>query len=203
MFHPGIDLKDVLAFAALIIWPVIPLFWIPVHCFPKAFRKLGFATYIIPFVLWLPLASLTYGNRAFLLEYKTELPAALHIAGWILLIAGTILQLWTGKLLSLRGLAGVPEISEKSEGRIVTGGVFSVVRHPTYLSHTLMFAGIFLISEVIAAGCVALLDFALINGVIIPLEERELLDRFGPAYEEYRKKVPKFFPRPLSRKNQK
>jgi protein-S-isoprenylcysteine O-methyltransferase Ste14 len=31
--------------------------------------------------------------------------------------------------------------------------------------------------------------------VLIPMEERELAERFGPAYEEYRRRVPAIFPR--------
>lgn len=38
------------------------------------------------------------------------------------------------------------------------------------------------------------LDHVLINVVIIPLEERELLSRFGDDYKSYRKKVSGFFP---------
>lgn len=202
MFHPGIDLTDILALATIIVWPVIPLFWIPVHGFPKIFRKIGIATYIMPLVLWLPLAYFLFMNRFFLLTFRVTLPGLVTIVGLILMVSGTALQIWTGKLLRLRGLMGLPEITRRVDGTLVTEGAFSVVRHPTYLSHTLMFAGVFLISGVTAAGVVTLLDFLIVNLAIIPLEERELSRRFGPAYEEYRKKVPKFFPRHLPRKNQ-
>ena len=32
------SLTDVLALAALLLWPAIPLFWVPVHCVPRFFR---------------------------------------------------------------------------------------------------------------------------------------------------------------------
>ncbi len=200
MFSHGIDFNGVLALATVIVWPVIPLFWIPVHCRPEVFRRLGFATYLLPFGFWLPLAYVLFVNRTFLLGSRVHIPLILSIAGWILLISGTMIQIWTGKLLSLAGLAGVPEISGRAQGRLVTGGAFAFVRHPTYLSHTLMFSGVFLVTGVTVAGVVALIDFVLINAVIIPLEERELAVRFGNDFLEYKKKVPCFFPWPLSRK---
>lgn len=195
MFHPGIDLTDILAIATIIVWPVIPLFWIPVHGFPKIFRKIGIATYIMPLVLWLPLAYFLFINRFFLLTSRITLPGLVTIVGLILLASGTALQIWTGKLLRLMGLMGLPEITRRVDGTLVTEGAFSVVRHPTYLAHTLMLTGIFLITGVGAVGIVALLDFIVINMAVIPLEEKELSGRFGLAYEEYKKKIPKFFPR--------
>ena len=115
--------------------------------------------------------------------------------------AGAALQIWTARLLSLKGITGMPEIIENMKGRLVTEGAFSVVRHPTYLSHTLLFSGVFLATGVSAVGAMTLLDFTLVNAVIIPLEERELADRFGEAYIEYKREVPSFFPRYLSRRD--
>jgi protein-S-isoprenylcysteine O-methyltransferase Ste14 len=97
-------------------------------------------------------------------------------------------------LLGLWGLMGLPEVSSKFKGRLITGGPFSVVRHPTYLAHTLMFLGIFLASGVIAVAVITLFDLVLINIVIIPLEDRELLSRFGDEYKHYMQRVAGFFP---------
>jgi protein-S-isoprenylcysteine O-methyltransferase Ste14 len=183
-----------LALAVIIIWPVIPLFWIPVHGFPKVFRKLGLLTYIVPAVTWTPLAVFLLSQREFILRHKTGLPPLIVFFGVVLLLLGAALQVWTARLLSLKGLMGMPEVSASVEGRFVTAGPYQVVRHPTYLSHTLMFSGLFLMSGVMAMGLVTLLDLLLITLVVIPLEDRELSVRFGPAYDEYRRKVPGFFP---------
>jgi len=177
------------------VWPVIPLFWIPVHGFPRLFRRLGKLTYIMPAVFWPPLAYVIFIERDLLLHYRFDLFLSVRIAGAFLLAAGIALQIRTGVLLSLRGLMGIPEISPGTSDRLVREGVFSVVRHPTYLSHTMMLAGMFLLTSVAGVGIVALLDFAVINALVIPLEERELFARFGADYVEYRKKVPRYFPR--------
>ena len=176
------------------VWPVVPLFWIPVHGFSRFFKNLGRMTYLMPVITWIPLAYVIYLQREFLLHFKITFPAPVLISGGLLLLAGTILHIWTGMLLGLWGLIGLPEVSSKFMGRLITGGPFSVVRHPTYLAHTLMFLGVFLSSGVIAVAVITLFDLVLINIVIIPLEDRELLSRFGDEYKHYMQRVAGFFP---------
>jgi protein-S-isoprenylcysteine O-methyltransferase Ste14 len=176
---------------------VIPLFWIPVHGLSKIFKKLGLFTYIMPLATWLPFVYIIYQNRIFLLQFKIDLLVTLNIIGILLFVIGTLLHIWTGLLLGLWGLVGLPEISTLIKSRLVKEGPFSVVRHPTYLAHTLMFSGIFLMTEVLMVFILTLLDFILINFLIIPLEERELSIRFGEEYRLYIKNVPRFFPRLL------
>lgn len=186
---------DLIAIVTIIVWPVVPLFWIPVHCATNAFKRLGLLTYIMPFVAWLPLAFFIYAYRDCVLQFKIALPSVVTIVGLVFLALGTCLHFRTGKLLGLRGLIGLPEISPKVGGKLVTGGPFSVVRHPTYLAHTMMFLGVFLITGVTAVGIITILDFVVINSLVIPLEDRELLERFGKEYVQYKEKVPGFFPR--------
>lgn len=186
---------DFLALITVIAWPVIPLFWIPVHSAFRVFRKLGLLTYLMPLITWLPLAYIIYVNRSYILAYRVSLPLVVKVLGVLILASGGMLQIWTGRLLSLSVLMGIPEISSWAKNRFVRNGAFAYVRHPTYLSHTLMFSGVFLITGVLASGIVTFLDVLLVNMIIIPIEEKELLLRFGKEYERYRKEVPKLFPR--------
>lgn len=83
-----------------------------------------------------------------------------------------------------------PEESEIQEHEI-----YSVIRHPTYLGGTLFgAAGLFFRFSVysIITGLVLFLIFRL----QIWKEEKELIERFGDGYIEYRKKVPALFIRP-------
>ena len=189
----GHSFTDLIALAALLLWPAIPLFWVPVHCAPRFFRRLGFLTYILPFLTWLPVAFIIFGLREHLLAYRIELPAAVNVLGVLLFLLGAGLQAWTIILLTMPGIMGMPEVTRSVPGRLVTAGPFGVLRHPTYLSHTLMLAGLFLWTEAAALGAAAVIDALVVNTVVIPLEERELLERFGKEYEEYRRKVPSRF----------
>lgn len=182
-------MKDLLAIVTIMIWPLVPLFWIPVHCLSKVFKRLGVFTYIMPMVTWPPIAYIIYLNRDLLLQFKIQLPLFIHLFGFVLLIFGGILQIWTGLLLGILGLMGLPEVTKKVQGRLITEGPFSIVRHPTYLAHTLMFSGVFFITEVLAVGVITILDILIINFLVIPLEEKELKERFGEQYRDYMKRV--------------
>jgi protein-S-isoprenylcysteine O-methyltransferase Ste14 len=186
---------DLLALITVMAWPVIPLFWIPVHFATDLFRKLGLLTYVMPLITWIPLAYFVYSNRIFLLQFKADLPLICNVIGVPLFICGILLHIWTARLLGIRGIIGVPEISGKVRENLVGEGPFSIVRHPTYLAHTLIFSGVFLITASVAAGVIALVDFVVVNAFIMPLEEKELSNRFAEGYAAYKKKVPsKFFP---------
>lgn len=188
-------MTKILALITIMVWPLIPLFWIPVHLRTGFFKRLGLMTYAMPLITWLPVAWVIYSHRNFLLQPKTEMHLLLRIAGIALLICGTSLHAWTARLLGIWGIIGVPEISAAIREDIISEGPFSIVRHPTYLAHTLMFSGVFLITGSVVVGIVAVLDFVLVNAAIIPLEERELFKRFGGEYAAYKKKVPaRFFP---------
>ena len=68
------------------------------------------------------------------------------------------------------------------------------MRHPRYLELLLAIAGFALIANHL---CLYLALLLWLPGVwlIVILEEKELRDRFGPAYEEYSRRVPHFIPR--------
>ncbi len=189
------SMLDFLALMTIILWPIIPLFWIPVHGLSRIIKKIGLLTYVTPLLTWLPLAYIIYSNRTFVLQFKINLTLILNITGISLLVLGTLLHVWTGQLLGLWGLVGLPEVSTRIKGKLITRGPFAVVRHPTYFAHILMFSGIFLITGVIAIGIITLFDFLLVYTIITPLEEKELLNRFGEEYRLYKNRVPKFFPR--------
>lgn len=186
---------DLLALITIMFWPVIPLFWIPVHLATTFFKKLGLLTYLMPMITCMPLAYLIYQYKFLILNFKVQLPILLNIVGVVLFISGLIIHVWTASLLGLWALIGLPEIYIIKK-ELVTGGPFSVVRHPTYLAHTLIFCGVFLITENIAVGIITIVDFTIINTIIIHMEEKELLTRFGENYALYKKKVAsRFFPR--------
>jgi len=74
-------IPDAFALLVVTLWPIIPLWWIPVHGVNKLVKKLGFAMYPIIFVVWFFIAYLIYCNRVFLLEFRIDFPIIIRITG--------------------------------------------------------------------------------------------------------------------------
>ncbi len=77
--------------------------------------------------------------------------------------------------------------------KIVTSGVYGIVRHPIYAGDIVLSWGVFSYFPNFAVlSCVIWLNSVLFFWMKI--EERLLMDKFGKDYEEYKKKVPMFIP---------
>ena len=97
------------------------------------------------------------------------------------------------------GINGVKDVTLRvaethRADKIVTSGVYSIVRHPQHLGALLAHVGI---SFLLSAGYSLL--FTPLMVVLVYLisrkEEEELIREFGKEYEDYKKKVPMLIPR--------
>jgi protein-S-isoprenylcysteine O-methyltransferase Ste14 len=79
----------------------------------------------------------------------------------------------------------------------VTRGAYRISRHPVYFSGFLMYIGI---GIACASWIVLLLAVAWIVlwQIVVPTEERFLIDQYGDAYREYMNKTPKYIGIPKS-----
>ena len=68
-----------------------------------------------------------------------------------------------------------------------------MIRHPRYLSVIIGTAGFAMFVNYVGGYFVVLASIPALYLVVI-FEERELVLRFGAAYEQYRSRVPAFFP---------
>ncbi|HVN56689.1 MAG TPA: methyltransferase [Bacteroidales bacterium] len=109
------------------------------------------------------------------------------IAAWLFLLAGAAVIIIA--LLSIRIRAAAPSTGD----RLVSNGIYSLVRHPIHCGTFLEFIGIFLFwpSLHVAISCLAGTLWIVIQS---KFEESDLKRRI-PEYEDYIKNVPAFFPR--------
>lgn len=148
---------------------------------------------------WTPIALAILFFQDFFLGRELELGVLLWVGG-VLMLLGIALLSWIVKYLGWRGLITYSELKPQIvPQKLIINGPFSVVRHPTYLAHTLIFVGIFFLTGFLGTGLLALTDFIASYFVITPLEERELSVRFGDEYRTYKEKVPRFLPWSLSK----
>jgi len=86
----------------------------------------------------------------------------------------------------------------RREPHVVRAGVFSVVRHPMYLSEILLYLGLLLLSVSLMAAGVWLTAIGFLHA-IARTEERLLAARFGDEYTGYARDVGMWLPRPRKR----
>lgn len=110
-----------------------------------------------------------------------------------LVVGGTILVL--GQVLRFIAAGYIPSYRTEKIGapELITWGVYRYVRNPLYLGNFLMGLGWSLLLSFRLCFLFSV-AFVILYGIIIPAEERFLMDKFGERYEEYKNNVPAFFP---------
>ena len=114
--------------------------------------------------------------------------------GWLMLIVGVMLWVRGISAFGMDNLA-LLYVYYPEEGRIVDANIYSVLRHPVYAGVLRVIIGLALLNG--NANSMAFILFAPLGlfGWIRLVEEKELIERFGGSYLDYRKRVPAFWPR--------
>lgn len=190
-------IRYVLAVLHIIILPPGVLFWLIIHPWAGWWRRLGPVwTYLMVVPVSVALGVVLFRFRGPLLGMKFETNLALLATAFVLysLLIWLEFQYW--KQLSFAIVAGIPELSPIGDGKgiLLRDGIYRVVRHPRYLSAGLgILANAFFINY---AGLYFLILLLVPVGyVLLKLEERELIDRFGEEYRKYQREVPGLIPR--------
>ena len=109
-------------------------------------------------------------------------------------VVSTRIAILRRKHLTNRILFGVPELEAESSSPLLTEGVYARVRHPRYVEVWLGTFAYAAFANYVGSWIVWLLTGPVLH-LIVLLEERELLDRFGTEYEAYMERVPRYVPR--------
>ena len=107
--------------------------------------------------------------------------AGLVYVGWIILAFGIIFLLWSSKTREKGHAEGIG---------LVERGMYAFVRHPEFLGHILIIFAMVIISQhwisfIVGAILIVLLCLAMIE------EEKRNIEKFGDAYMDYMKRVPR------------
>jgi len=184
---------------ACVVYATIPSFWLMIHRWTNYWRSRRTSPYrvLVPIWvgMWVLLGLIASPWRDLLLydSWWTWIPAAVlfAIGAWIYRRSGTG--------FSAVQLGGLPEVTlGHREQKLAISGIRAHVRHPVYLGHFCE-----MVAWSVGTGltvCYALTTFALVTGAImIRLEDRELEQRFGEEYRDYRSRVPAILPKILSK----
>lgn len=118
-----------------------------------------------------------------------DAPFILWSPGFVLLCLGIVLHGWSRWVR--QAMASSWEM--RSDQVLITTGPYSWVRHPSYTSYMLSFAGLFMMVPSLVA---ALLLIGIPGYYEVTLtEEKHLVSHFGQSYQAYMLKTGRFFPR--------
>jgi protein-S-isoprenylcysteine O-methyltransferase Ste14 len=106
-----------------------------------------------------------------------------------IILISAVVQAGPAEFIGIEQLSG---LSENQPPALMTDGWYAYVRHPLYLG-ILVFG--WLIPEMTVNRLALLVVFSLYILIGAWFEERKLLKDFGPAYAEYKTRVPMFFPK--------
>jgi len=134
---------------------------------------------------YIPLALLRGGA-----QIETRLLAYLAFPFWTI---GGIILLWSFWNFLAQGRGTPAPIDPPKE--LVATGFYRYVRNPMYVGVLAVILGHFLWFGHWSLLVYAIVVFLLFNTFIVYYEEPTLNRKFGTAYEEYRKNVPRWIPR--------
>jgi protein-S-isoprenylcysteine O-methyltransferase Ste14 len=182
-----------LGILSVVILPLGVLYWLIIHFWAHWWRKWGLArTYLTVRPAIAVLGVLLFPLRDRILGADLGTSWAFIGIALILYIPTIWLELQYWKHLHISILVGIPELSQ-GQGKLLCEGIYGIVRHPRYLS-----SGLGLIANALFVNHVGL--YLLLIAIVPPgmllltLEERDLVNRFGDGYRDYQRDVPQLIP---------
>lgn len=191
-------ISEIIALAAFVYYPSIPIVLVLIHGGVKWWRKIGTKSYWL-FLLFFGVLDLM--ALILVLKFNAEIlswrlynnPWAL--LGLTLLTVSTLSGAASLRALSFKTLMALPEINpDKTPSRLVSRGIYKHIRHPRYLEFVLEVLGIAIASG-LGANFVLLLYFVPAMYLASVLEEKELMQRLGREYIDYKSKTGRFLPK--------
>lgn len=186
------------ALVLVCVLPPLLLFWPLVHGFVGLWRRAGpVASYGILLTATVAGVLGLYRIRSTLLALDFGTSRLLAVAAAVCLGIAIWLRVRIQREMPAATLVGLPEL--RSDGRpegLVTSGIYARMRHPRYVQFSIAMLACALFANHLASYAALGLWLAAV-AAIVPLEERELRARFGRAYQEYSRRVPRY-PRSLS-----
>lgn len=117
----------------------------------------------------------------------------LPVLGWALIVFGALLGLRTVQTFGVDNLIML-YVYFPEESHLVNHKIYTIVRHPAYAAVQCIAYGVALLSgSWLALACAFIFTLGL-WGWLRLFEEKELIQRFGSSYAEYRQRVPAFLP---------
>jgi len=147
---------------------------------------------LVAALIFLPVTVLYLFNPSSVTWARISLPPVLRTAGAFISSICVVLFWWVFRSLGKNATATiVPRVNPE----IVCNGPYQWVRHPLYASALLMIGALGLAAENWLMLLYAAAGWPIFRFLVVPAEEKYLLDVFGEKYRAYREKTGAMLPR--------
>ena len=170
------------------------LFWPFAHGLVHRWRQLGLViSYTVLGAILIAIGTGVFVLRQTLLAVEFGPPGWLGWPALLCFVAAVVVEVQCRKHLTLRTLVGIPELSS-TPTPLLDQGIYARLRHPRYVVVILSVFALALFTNYLAVYLLCPLAGVVLYGITL-MEERELIERFGEAYEQYQQRVPRFVPK--------
>ncbi|MBI4473393.1 MAG: isoprenylcysteine carboxylmethyltransferase family protein [Acidobacteria bacterium] len=186
---------DFLAQGLVVVYPSVLIFWLIIHSNIDRWRSLGRRSYWIA-ATGLPVfggSVLLFRERIFSIQWQPGL--VFQAIGAIAFIASLTIGYIAGQMIPTRTLVGLAELEpHKATQPLLQRGIYARTRNPIYLAHWLLILSMAALTGYAANWLLFVVDCAILP-FMIRAEQKELRMRYGAEFEDYARRVPRFFPK--------
>lgn len=151
------------------------------------------------FVLIMPFIIIKLSARMSILNHYRFVFGDLNcLVGWILILIGLVISLWTVYVQIKRGL-GTP-IPMLPPEKLIVNGPYRYCRNPMASGTCIYYSGICFCLGLLSAFFIVIFFFIILSLSIKIGEEPDLEKRFGQTYIEYKKHTPFMIPQVFGKK---
>ncbi len=145
----------------------------------------SFFTITSVITLVIAVLSMNFWGWLYFIHDPSSIQPILFILGIALAIGGGIIAAKASQVISVSTVA---DMRTDRIPELITDGLYARIRHPLYLATVMGFAAIALIYPfpIVVTFVLCMIVYTLIGAFF---EERKLIDHYGEAYLEYRKRV--------------
>lgn len=177
-----------------VFWLTV-IFWWAIDFYVIVLKKNGYhkilekkSKFIITFLILLGVFLAIYPSD-FRIMWKTREFGIFQIVGSIVLTIGVCLRFVS--IMTL-GKHFTPDIGVLEDKKLVTKGLYSKIRHPSYTGEIIAFLGLAIVFQYVPSSLFIFIfpTIAFVYRAIV--EEKKLIEEFGEEYLEYRKRTRMF-----------
>lgn len=114
------------------------------------------------------------------------IPSPYSYTGLLLMVGGLYLMVWGGR--TMKAHRTTVEF-RKNPTTLIIAAPFSFSRNPGYLGQLLLVFGVAILLGSLSPLLILLIDFLILDRMVLPIEEHNLEQTFGAQYLGHKKKV--------------